>query len=373
MKFIASTGTLLKHLQSVQGVISSNSLLPILENFLFELNDGILKISTTDLHTSMTTSLEVESASKGKIAVPSKMLMETLKSLPEQPINFGWNEENFAIEISSETGKYRLSGEDGNDFPTIQELKDGNNFKIPAKALSEAITNTLFAVSNDELRLAMTGVNFDMKLDKLEFAATDAHKLVKHTLQMELPTEGSVIVPKKALNLLKSVLPNSMEIVSVFFSDSNIFFSFEGNTLNCRLIDAKYPDYNAVIPAENPNVVRINRFDFLGALRRTSIYSNKTTNQVRLKIQGSTLIISAEDNDFASQAEERLICEYSGDDMEIGFNARFLIEMLNTIGTEEVIFELSLPSRPGLLFPGVKVDNVETLMLIMPVMLNNYN
>lgn len=388
MKFIASTGTLLKHLQAVQGVISSNSLLPILENFLFELQEDSLKISTTDLHTSMTTVLSVRGVDKtGVIAVPAKILIETLKSMPEQPVTFNINDTN-AIEIKSDNGIYRLQGEIGSDFPKIQTMDvDAGTFLIPAKALLNAITTTFFAVSTDELRLAMTGVNFDMKKESVAFVATDAHKLVRHTLTMDLPMEGSIIVPRKALNLLKSALPDNDSMVKVAFNTSNIFFDIQAKggkndseeslpqstSLTCRLIDQKYPDYNAVIPTENPNKMRLNRYDFLGALKRTSIYSNKATNQIRMSIKGSELTIAAEDMDYANSASEKLICEFDGEDMEIGFNARFLIEMLNTLSTEEVLFELSTPSRPGLLFPGDKQENEDTLMLIMPVMLNKYD
>jgi DNA polymerase-3 subunit beta len=373
MKFIVSTTSLLKHLQSVQGVINSSSVLPILDNFLFDIDDKQLTICTTDLNTTMKTSLSIEGKGKAKIAVPSKILLETLKSLPEQPITFSFDESTFAIEINTDKGKYKLSGENGEDFPAIPEVSSANSFSIPSAQLLTAITNTLFAVGTDELRQAMTGVKFELDSNSINFVATDAHKLVLHTVKkIAIENTGGFIVPRKALNLLKSALPGDDTIVTVEHNSTNVFFSFKDIHLVCRLIDQKYPDYTAVIPKDNTNILTIGRQEFLNTLRRISIYSNKTTYQVRLSIKGSELQVSAEDLDFSNQADETLGCEYSGTDMEIGFNARFLIEMLNTLVGEQVKFELSLPSRPGVMLPTEPEPNEETLMLIMPVMLNSY-
>jgi DNA polymerase-3 subunit beta len=373
MKFIVSTTSLLKHLQSVQGVINSSSVLPILDNFLFEIEDKNLTICTTDLNTTMKTSLPIEGKGKAKIAVPSKILLETLKSLPDQPITFSFDDNTFAIEINTDKGKYKLSGENGEDFPAIPEVSRASSFSIPASALLSAVTNTLFAVGTDELRQAMTGVKFELDTNSINFVATDAHKLVLHTIKkIAIEETGGFIVPRKALNLLKSALPGDDTLVTVEHNSTNVFFSFKEIHLVCRLIDQKYPDYTAVIPKDNTNILTINRAEFLNTLRRISIYSNKTTYQVRLKIKGSELQVSAEDLDFSNQADETLACEYSGTDMEIGFNARFLIEMLNTLGGATVKFEMSLPSRPGVMLPADQEPNEETLMLIMPVMLNTY-
>lgn len=373
MKFIVSTTTLLKHLQSVQGVISTSSVLPILDNFLFDIDDKRLTICTTDLNTTMKTSLAIEGKGQAKIAVPSKILLETVKSLPEQPITFSFDESTFAIEINTDKGKYKLSGENGEDFPAIPEVSRSSSFGLPSSALLSAVTNTLFAVGTDELRQAMTGVKFELEANHINFVATDAHKLVLHSLKkIAIEEPGSFIVPRKALNLLKSALPGDDTVVTIEYNSTNVFFSFKDIHLVCRLIDQKYPDYTAVIPKDNTNILTINRADFLNSLRRISIYSNKTTYQVRLKIKGSELHVSAEDLDFANQADETLACEYSGTDLEIGFNARFLIEMLNTLAGDDVKFEMSLPSRPGIMLPTSQEPNEETLMLIMPVMLNTY-
>jgi DNA polymerase-3 subunit beta len=373
MRFIVSTSTLLKHLQAVSGALSSSAVLPILENFLFEIKEGSLIISATDLQTSMITSLTVESKEDGKIAVPSKILLDTLKTLPEQPIAFSVDEQTYAIEISAGDGKYKLSGENGDDFPKIPVVENASTVNLPATVLSEAINKTIFAVSNDELRPAMTGVFCQLSPQNITFVATDAHKLVRYRRNdTHSESATSFILPKKALNLLKSSLPSEDVNVSVEYNATSAFFKFANIYLICRLIDERYPDYEAVIPQNNPNKLVLDRGLFLNCLKRVVIFANKTTHQVRLKINGSELNISSEDIDFANEAHERISCQYDGEDMEIGFNAKFLIEMLNNISGEEITIEMSTPNRAGLLSPSIKDENEDILMLVMPVMLNNY-
>ncbi len=373
MKFIVSSSALLKQLQAISGALSSNTVLPILENFLFEINSGVLTISATDLQTTMNTTLAVEAKENGKIAVPSKILLDTLKTLADQPVIFSINDENFGIEMSAGDGKYKLSGENGEDFPKIPKVENAAALVITASTLAEAISKTLFAVSTDELRPAMTGVYCQMSSENITFVATDAHKLVRYRRRdAHADVTSSFILPKKALNLLKSSLPTEDVRVNIEYNATNAFFSFNNINLICRLIDEKYPDYEAVIPVNNPNKLTIDRSLFLSCLRRVSIYSNKTTHQVRLKITGSELQISAEDLDFANEAFERLSCQYEGEDIEIGFNARFLVEMLANLETEEVALEMSTPNRAGILFPVNADNNEDVLMLVMPVMLNTY-
>jgi DNA polymerase-3 subunit beta len=344
-----------------------------LENFLFEIKDGSLIISATDLQTSMTTSLPVESKEDGKIAVPSKILLETLKTLPDQPIAFTIEDTTFAIEISAGDGKYKLSGENGEDFPKIPTIDNASSVNIPASVLSEAINKTIFAVSNDELRPAMTGVYVQLSPQHLTFVSTDAHKLVRYRrIDAKSDNVTSFILPKKALNLLKSSLPSEDVNVSLEYNNTSAFFRFGNINLICRLIDERYPDYEAVIPQHNPNKLTLDRALFLNSLRRVVIFANKTTHQVRLKINGSELNISSEDIDFSNEAHERLTCEYEGEDMEIGFNARFLIEMLNNLSGQEVTLEMSTPNRAGLLVPQTNDEKEDVLMLVMPVMLNSY-
>lgn len=373
MKFIVSSSALLKQLQVISGALSTNTVLPIIENFLFEINNGNLTASATDLQTTMTTSLAVEAKENGKIAVPSKILLDTLKILPEQPITFSINADTFAIEMTAGDGKYKLVGENGDDFPKIPKIEQAASLMISASVLSEAIAKTIFAVSTDELRPAMTGVYCQMSTENLTFVATDAHKLVRYRRRdAKADVSNSFILPKKALNLLKSSLPVEDISVQVEYNNTNASFSFNNVNLICRLIDEKYPDYEAVIPVNNPNKLTIDRAQLLSCLRRVSIFSNKTTHQVRLKLSGSELQISAEDMDFSNEAHERLGCQYEGEDIEIGFNARFIIEMLNNLNTEEVILEMSTPNRAGILLPVNADNNEDVLMLVMPVMLNSY-
>ena len=371
MKFSVSSSELLKQLQVASGAIVSNAVIPILEDFLFEISDNMLTISATDLETSIITNIEVMSDGNGKVAVPAKILLDTLKELPQQPITFTVNDENFGIEITSAYGKYRLAGENGSDFPRLPEADSVDTVSIGGGLLSKAISKTLFATSNDELRPAMTGVYFQVDFNKLTFVATDAHKLVKYmftNIKSEIST--SFIVPKKALNLLKSALPSDEE-VAFSFNKSNAFFSFGNVKLLCRLIDAKYPDYNAVIPVDNPNLLTMSRSDFQNSLKRIAIYANKTTNQVILNINDGSLTVSAQDLDFSNEATEQLTCSYEGEPLTIGFNAKFLIEMLNVLESDEIKIELSTPTRAGILHPSESADGEDILMLVMPVMLSN--
>ena len=373
MRFIVSTSTLLKQLQAVSGALSSSTVLPILENFLFQIKDGNLTISATDLQTSMTTSLPVETQENGRIAIPSRILLDTLKSLPEQPVTFSVDDKTFAVEIKAGDGNYKLSGENGEDFPKIPVVENASSVNLPASVLAEAINKTIFAVSNDELRPAMTGVYCQLSPQHFTFVATDAHKLVRYRRKdAHSETATSFIMPKKALNLLKSSLPSEDVDVSVEYNSTSAFFKFGNINLVCRLIDERYPDYDAVIPLNNPNKLTIDRLAFLGSLSRVAIYANKTTHQVRLKITGNELNISSEDIDFSNEAHEKLNCQYEGEDMEIGFNARFLIEMLKNLSGEEVALEMSTPNRAGLLLPQGGDENEDILMLVMPVMLNSY-
>lgn len=374
MRFIVSTSVLLKQLQAISGASSSSTVLPILENFLFEIKDNTLTISATDLQTSMVTSLPIEAKEEGRVAMPSKILIDTLKTLPDQPVAFSVDTTTLAIEISAGDGKYKLSGENADDFPKIPTIDNVSSVKIEAGILAEAINKTIFAVSNDELRPAMSGVYVQLNEQNITFVATDAHRLVRYRrTDVGAEKATSIILPKKALTLLKSSLPSDETPVSMEYNNTNAFFQFGSINLICRLVDERYPDYEAVIPQVNPNKLTVDRSLFLNTLRRVVIFANKTTHQVRLKISGSELHISAEDLDFSNEAHERLSCQFEGDDLEIGFNAKFLVEMLNNLSCEEVVLEMSSPNRAGLLLPAVKTDNEDVLMLVMPVMLNNYN
>jgi len=372
MKFIVSSTYLLKQLQVLGGVINSSNTLPILDNFLFELDHSKLTVSASDLETTMASKLDVESDSKGSVAIPARLLLDTLKTFPEQPLTFVV-EENNTVEISSNHGKYALAYADGNEFPKAVDLEDPSKTVITGDILATAISKTIFAAGNDDLRPVMSGVFFQFSTEGLTFVATDAHKLVKYTREdIKANQVAEFIMPKKPLNLLKGILAASEEDVTIEYNESNAKFTFENSELICRLIDGKYPNYEAVIPKENPNKLSIDRTQFLNSVRRVSIFSNKTTHQIRLKIAGAELNISAEDIDYSNKAEERLTCDYQGDDMQIGFNSRFLTEMLNNLNSDEIQLEMSMPNRAGILTPIDGLDEGEQItMLVMPVMLNS--
>ncbi|AUS06412.1 DNA polymerase III subunit beta [Pseudotamlana carrageenivorans] len=371
MKFIVSSTYLLKQLQVLGGVINSSNTLPILDNFLFELDQNELTVSASDLETTMASKLDVESDSQGSIAIPARLLLDTLKTFPEQPLTFVV-EDNNTIEISSNHGKYALAYADGKEFPKAVALEDPSKTIVTGDVLATAISKTIFAAGNDDLRPVMSGVFFQFSTEGLTFVATDAHKLVKYTREdIKANQVAEFIMPKKPLNLLKSILAASEDEVAIEYNESNAKFTFENSELICRLIDGKYPNYEAVIPKENPNKLVISRNQFLNSVRRVSIFSNKTTHQIRLKIAGAELNISAEDIDYSNKAEERLTCDYQGDDMQIGFNSRFLTEMLNNLNSDDVQLEMSMPNRAGILTPVDGLDEGEQVtMLVMPVMLN---
>lgn len=373
MKFIVNSSALLKQLSSINGVITTNPVVPILENFLFEIKDGLLTVTASDLQTSMITEIAVESKEAGNIAVPARILLETLKNLPEQPVTFSIEEESYSVEISSDNGRYKLAGENATDFPKVPSVSDDFSVNMSSDILASAINNTIFATSNDELRPAMTGVYVNLSDTNTTFVSTDGHRLIRYRrVDVASDNGNSIIVPRKALNLLKSTLPAEPTNVSVEFNIANAFFRFDNIRMICRLIDERFPDYENVIPVDNEITMVINRGEFLSSLRRIAIYANKTTHQVRLKITGSELQISAEDLDFSNEANERLACEHEGDDIEIGFNARFLIEILSHLDSDQIEMLLSAPNRAGLVIPKEKDDNEDILMLVMPVMLNNY-
>ena len=373
MKFIASSTGLLKQLQLISGVINSNNTMPILDNFLFDLQNQDLRLVASDLETVMSAKMQVESTDSGKAAVPARLLLDTLKTFPEQPLTFVFDTTSQQIELSSDYGKYNIPFLPGEEFPTASELESPSTTTIPAELLATSIGKSLFATGNDELRPVMSGVFFQFSPEHLRFVSTDAHKLVRYT-RNDARSEGSAefIMPKKPLNLLKATLGVAQGDVVIKYNEANCHFVFDHVELTCRLIDGKYPNYEAVIPQNNPNTLTVNRIGFLSSIKRVNIYSNKSTHQVRLKISGNELQISAEDVDSATRADERITCQYSGSDMEIGFNSRFLVDMLNNLESDDIQMKLSDPNRAGLLFPADGLEEGEDiLMLVMPVMINH--
>ncbi len=373
MKFVVSSSVLLKQLSAINGVVSTNPIVPILENFLFNLEKNTLTVTASDLQTVMITEIEVEGGDKGAIAVPAKLLLDTLRGLPEQPITFNVDEDTFGTEIVSDNGRYKLSGENPIDFPKTPGVNRGQSVDFSSTALGTAIANTIFATSTDDLRPAMTGVFVQIGTENATFVATDGHRLVRYRrTDIQAAADTSMIIQRKALNLLKSCLPADDVPLKAEFTASNAFFSFNNIRMICRLIDERFPDYENALPTNNPNTLTINRMEMLNSLRRISIYSNRTTHQVRLKMEPGKLSISAEDLDYSNEANEKLMCEFNGEPMEIGFNAKFLIEILSNLVCKNITFELSAPNRAGLIIPVEQEDNEDILMLVMPVMLNTY-
>jgi DNA polymerase-3 subunit beta len=373
MKFIVSSSLLYKEIQVLGGIINSSNTLPILDNFLFEINNNKLVLSSSDLESTMTSEIEIESTSTDKIAISAKLLTDILKTFSEQPLTFIKTDNN-TIEISASNGKYSLAYLNGDEFPKQVEILDAHETVINGSDLGNAINSTIFASGTDDLRPVMSGVFFQFNSESLKFVATDAHKLVKFETKEYTASEVSeFIMPKKPLQILKGILQTESSDLTIQHNDSNAKFIFDKSSITCRLIDGKFPNYEAVIPKDNPNVLTIDRQLFLNSARRVSIFSNKTTNQIRLKLAGSLLNISAEDFDFSNKADENLECQYSGDDIQIGFNSKFLIEMLNNLDSDMITLSMSHPNRAGIIRPLIESgESKESItMLVMPVMLND--
>jgi DNA polymerase-3 subunit beta len=371
MKFIVSSSVLLKNLQLISGVINPSNTLPILDDFLFELKDKNLIITASDLETTMSVGVVLDMADEsGVVTIPAKLLLDTLKTFANVPITVSIDNETLGIEISAGEGKFKLSGHKSDEFPLKPVIEDAVAIKINSGVLKKAFNKTLFATGNDELRPVMSGVFCELSPEDMTFVATDAHKLVRYRrTDSSTETAASFILPKKPLNQLKNILPEDID-VNIEYNQTNASFTFESVNLVCRLIDGKYPNYEAVIPKDNPNVLTIDRIPFISAIRRVALYANQSTNQVRLKISGKELTLSAEDIDYANEAKERLTCSYDGEDMEIGFNSKFLLDMLSNLDSEMIKIEMSAPNRAGILMPVDEKKEEDVLMLVMPVMLN---
>ena len=373
MKFIVASGELQKALNTVSGVISSSQSRPILENFLFELENDLLKITASDGETTLLTSLAVKSESQGKIAVPAKMFQDIIKSFGDQPLTFvvkpNETQEGGLLEILDEKDNYFIALDNAEDYPELMEFDSAQKVVVPSGVLAEALSNTLFATSNDSLRPVMTGVLFQFGEEETNFVSTDSHRLVvyKRTdIKNNEPKE--FIMPKKPLSIFKNILSGSDDEVVIEFNENMAKFSFGEHTWICRLIDGKYPNYTAVVPKENPNVLTVNRNLLLSSIRRASIFSSKSTNQVRFKLSGNILHLHAEDTEYANKAEMQIPCEYKGEDINIGFSSKFLTEMLAVLNSEDILIKMSQPNRPGIIEPVDGLDEDEhILMLSMPV------
>lgn len=375
MKFVASSTDLLSHLQAISRVISTKNTLPILDNFLFELRGNELIITASDLESTMITTMKLENTDgEGVVAIPARILTDTLKEFPEQPLTFEINMDSLGVDLISENGKYSIVGKPGMDFPQLPQLKEDQTTSLTftADQLLKGINKTLFATADDELRPVMNGIFIELGLDSVTFVSSDAHKLVRYKrLDAKSAQEASFILPKKPANLLKNILPREENEVTVAFDDKNAIFTLSDYKLICRLVEGNYPGYEAVIPKNNTNKLSIDRLELYNTLRRVSVYSNQASNLIKLKLSANELVISAQDIDYSISAVETLNCQYGGDPMEIGFKSVFLIEILSNINSEEVVLELSDPTRAGLLFPKESdQEDEDLLMLLMPMMIN---
>ena len=374
MKFIVSSLKLLKSLQALSGVIGSKNTLPILDDFLFHLEENQLKITSSDLDVTMSVTLVPDMVDgTGDVTIPARLLLEIMKNFPDVPITVSVDPNTLMVELVAGEGRYKLAGHKSDEFPQLPVMDDTSVWEIPADLLARGFEKTVFATGMDEIRPIMSGVLMEMTENHLTFVATDAHKLVRYRrMDAKSDVVASFIMPKKPINQLKSILATlADEMVRIEFNKTNASFVFGDYQLICRLIEGRYPNYDAVIPKSNPNMLTIERQTFLAAIRRVAVFSSKATHQVRFRIAGQELNLTAEDIDFYNEAKERLSCSYTGDDMEIGFNSRFLQEMLGNFDSETVKLEMSAPNRAGIFTPVENENEAEDLlMLLMPVMLN---
>ena len=374
MRFVVSSTELLKHLNAISRVISSKNTLPILDNFLFKLEGTRLEVTASDLETTLITQMTLDSVEgEGVVAIQAKILLDTLKEFPEQPLTFKINLETMSVELFSLNGKYSVPAQNGEDFPALPQLNE-THYRISAShdVMLNGINKTLFATADDELRPVMNGIFVELSADAMTFVASDAHKLVRYKrLDAKSEDEASFILPKKPASLLKNLLPKEDFDVKLQFDEKNAVFTLTGFKMVCRLVEGRYPAYNSVIPLSNPNKLIIDRLEFYNTLRRVSVFANQASNLVRLKLTATQMIVSAQDIDFAISAVETIKCDYDGQEMEIGFKSTFLIEILSNLSSGDVRMALSDPSRAGLLLPAeTESENEDVLMLLMPMMIN---
>lgn len=375
MKFTASSTELLKALSSVAGAVPTKSPMPILDCILFENTKDGLRVTATDLEISIIQTIPVRFESNGtardaRVAVPAKRLMDTLRALPELPIEFT-ADESFNVALKTDQGSYKMVGQDGADYPSTPVMKDGVEIKTTGAVIKRAMQKTGFAVSRDNLRPAMMGVYFQIQGSRGRAVATDGHRLVKLTLN-KLASKSNVdfVVPEKAMSLAGKVAGDEACMIKV--DESYVSFEFDTTRVLARRIAETYPNYEAVIPAENDRKLTVNLASLLAAVRRVGLYSSTMTHQIRMNLKSSEVEVSAEDIERSSEAHETVLAEYEGEPMEIGFNSIYLTEVLNNVDTEDVVFEFSSPNRAGVVSPGVQAEGENIMMLIMPVMLNTY-
>lgn len=375
MKFQVTSTRLFNQLQAVSRVIGSKNSLPILEDILFQLEGNKLSLTASDGETTIRTSMEVDEAEgSGLVAFGAKILIETFKQFPEVPLTFVIDEQNFGMTISSLNGEYSVVGVNGAEYPQVpfEAEADSHAFTMSSALLLDAISKTVSCTADDELRPVMNGIFFDLTPEKATLVATDAHRLVRYSnTSIHVDEPASFILPKKPANLLKNVLAKDENEVNIRFGARNVLFNFASTEIICRLIDGRYPNYNAVIPQNNTNIMTIDRATLLSACKRVAVFANAGTALIRLALAENSVTVSSQDIDFSTSAEEKLVCSYNGTPMAIGFKAPFLNELLGTIESDEVMLKLADPARAGLLLPATNEENEELLMLLMPMLLND--
>ncbi|MCU6770248.1 DNA polymerase III subunit beta [uncultured Bacteroides sp.] len=374
MRFLVSSTTLFSHLQAISRVINSKNSLPILDCILIELNDGTITMTASDSETTLSTSIEVsEYEGEGKFAISSKTILEALKENPEQPLNFNINTDTMEITVKYPNGKYNMMAQNGDEYPLPKQMgSEVVNLTMAADVMLTGINRCIFATADDELRPVMNGIYFDISQQDVTLVSSDGHKLVRNKSFSSTGNEkAAFILPKKPSNILKNILPKEQGDVQICFDDKNAMFTMENYQMTCRLIEGRYPNYNSVIPQNNPHKAIVDRAIFISALKRVSVFSSQASSLIKLSLKENSMTISAQDIDFSTSAEETLTCQYDGKDMSIGFKSSFLIDILNNISSQNVIIELADPSRAGLIVPEEQEENEDLLMLLMPMMLND--
>ncbi len=374
MRFSLSSTALSSKLNILSKVISPKNSISILECFLFDIKDGKLTLTASDNTNMMNCTMDlIEYDSDGSFCVPNRIMLTSVKELAEQPIVFDVNLEDNSIKMNYMNGSYRIFGHSANEYPRMKGLEgDYTSTVLPSEVLINNINRTLFATAQDELRMVMNGLYFDLKEDYMAIVASDGHKLVRNRIygcKTEIP--ASFILPKKPATLLRTVLAADGSDVTIRFNQSNAEVIYNDGMLSCRLIEGKYPNYNSVIPQDNPNRLTIDRKALISALRRVMPFASESTQLVKLRIEYNSLEINSEDIEFATSARENVVCEYGGMPMSIGFKGSALYEICNNLTSDEIVIELADPGRAGIISPAQQPEGEDVLMLIMPMLLND--
>ena len=371
MKFNIQSKLLLSHLSAVSKVVNSKNKLSILDNFLFNLEGNKLVITGSDQETTLTTNVEVQDAEgAGKFAANVKKLLDLLKQLPDLALTFDVNDANLEINITYLHGKFNFIGINGNDFPTkAPSEEEPKKFTLPCQNVVDGIQHTVFAVGVDDMRPVMMGIYWDIKPNEIVFVASDTHKLVRYSdKNIATGFEHSFILPTKPASILSSILEKNEGNVNVTVDSKSATFETEEYSLTCRFVNGRYPNYNSVIPTTNQYSVTIDRVQLLNALRRVSVFTS-SSGLVKLEMRPNEVFMSTQDIDYSTSAEERISCDYAGEEMAIGFNDQNIIDVLNNIDDEEVTIKLMDSSKAGIFLPVENEEGKDLLVLLMPMML----